>query len=561
VGPDQFISLSFDFSPDGRQLAVALATWHFPRVYGPVAQRFMAFDAHTGRPLWRRRYPFRYGQMEAHILFGRDGALITSAPQGATLVWDARTGRIVRRYPIGGRPALSPDGRTLALALNSHYAADPSAALGLLDLRTGHLRRLKENLPSEWIMSLAFARNGKQIVGPSWGGTHVWDIAGGEVVDTYGAQKGLAAANSDLAIDYRGLALFTAGDGTVTAWDPEGARRVGRVFPTSNESLACLHFICAVADAHSSVMAASFGDGRTALRDLRSGRFVDILPARDGTLPAVPAFLPGGRRLATGGSDGTVTVWDVPTRTSVAQLRYAEPVTSVAVSPDGTLLAVLRQAPGAPDAHVEVRDLGTDRTIYTHTTRFGPGGLAFTGDGRVLVTSDCCVGGAAVSGWDARSGALRFQHAVTEHDPAFAISPRDGTLAVGTKDGRVLWWDAHTGRSLQPPTKVTSSEVYQLAFSPDGRLLAANSDSVVLWDVDTRKRVGSGFPGVKGWNPGVAFEPSGRLLIFQLAATIEWPTDRPTLQRFACRVAGRDLTPEEWRDLLPNRPYRHVCPG
>jgi WD40 repeat protein len=256
-----------------------------------------------------------------------------------------------------------------------------------------------------------------------------------------------------------------------------------------------------------------------------------------------------------------VTVWDVPTRAIVRRLRYAEPVTSVAVSPDGTLLAVQRKAPLAPDAHVEVRALRTGRTMYTRTTRFGPGGLAFTGDGRGLVASECCVGGAAVIGWDARSGAQRFHRRVTEHDAAFAISPRQGMVAVGTEDGRVLWWDARTGRSLRPPTKVTPADVAQLAFSPDGRLLAVSSSAVVLWDVDTRKRVGSGFPVVKGWLPGIAFEPNGRLLIFQLAATIEWPTDRPTLQRFACRIAGRELTPEEWRDLLPNRPYRHVCPG
>jgi WD40 repeat protein len=118
-----------------------------------------------------------------------------------------------------------------------------------------------------------------------------------------------------------------------------------------------------------------------------------------------------------------------------------------------------------------------------------------------------------------------------------------------------------TGRSLRTPTKVAPSEVDQLAFSPDGRLLAVSAATVVLWDVGTRKRVGSGFPSVTGWIPGIAFEPNGRLLIFQVAATIEWPTDRPTLQRFACRIAGRDLTPQEWRDLLPNRPYRHVCPG
>ncbi len=93
------------------------------------------------------------------------------------------------------------------------------------------------------------------------------------------------------------------------------------------------------------------------------------------------------------------------------------------------------------------------------------------------------------------------------------------------------------GRAHRTPTKVTSSEVYQLAFSPDGRLLAVSSDSQMLWDVDTRKRVGSGFPAVKGWVPGIAFEPDGKLLIFQVAAIIEW------------------------RDLLPSRAYRHVCPG
>ena len=55
--------------------------------------------------------------------------------------------------------------------------------------------------------------------------------------------------------------------------------------------------------------------------------------------------------------------------------------------------------------------------------------------------------------------------------------------------------------------------------------------------------------------------PDGRLLLGEQTSWIEWPTDRPTLQRFACRIAGRDLTRDEWNELLPNRPYRHVCPA
>jgi hypothetical protein len=115
-----------------------------------------------------------------------------------------------------------------------------------------------------------------------------------------------------------------------------------------------------------------------------------------------------------------------------------------------------------------------------------------------------------------------------------------------------------TGRTLRPPTTASAGEVFQLAFSPDGRLLAVAGTGLSLWDVDTHRRVGNGFPREEGWLPDIAFEPNGRLLIFQLNAIIEWPTDRPTLQRFACHAAGRELTPEEWRELVPNRPYRRV---
>jgi hypothetical protein len=34
-----------------------------------------------------------------------------------------------------------------------------------------------------------------------------------------------------------------------------------------------------------------------------------------------------------------------------------------------------------------------------------------------------------------------------------------------------------------------------------------------------------------------------------------------TWEQFGCRAAGRDLTRAEWRDLLPNRAYRPICPS
>jgi hypothetical protein len=41
---------------------------------------------------------------------------------------------------------------------------------------------------------------------------------------------------------------------------------------------------------------------------------------------------------------------------------------------------------------------------------------------------------------------------------------------------------------------------------------------------------------------------------------VELPTDLRTWKCFACRTAGRDLTPTEWHNVLPDRPYQHVCP-
>ena len=104
--------------------------------------------------------------------------------------------------------------------------------------------------------------------------------------------------------------------------------------------------------------------------------------------------------------------------------------------------------------------------------------------------------------------------------------------------------------------------MFQLDVSPDGRLLATGdwAAHATLWDLRTHERLGDHFPEVPGVIPQVAFEPNGRLLITELGSASEWPVDRPTLQRFACRVAGRSLSPDEWRAVLPNQPYRRVCP-
>jgi hypothetical protein len=57
------------------------------------------------------------------------------------------------------------------------------------------------------------------------------------------------------------------------------------------------------------------------------------------------------------------------------------------------------------------------------------------------------------------------------------------------------------------------------------------------------------------------FTSSGDLLINYVGTATDWPINLGAWESYACQVAGRDITPEEWANVLPHRPYEHVCPG
>jgi hypothetical protein len=84
--------------------------------------------------------------------------------------------------------------------------------------------------------------------------------------------------------------------------------------------------------------------------------------------------------------------------------------------------------------------------------------------------------------------------------------------------------------------------------------------ATTVWDLRSRTQLGSSFPERPNTITAPVFEPDGRLLIDYNADAAQWPTDVDSWERFACQVAGRDLTPSEWRQILPARPYEHVCP-
>jgi WD40 repeat protein len=168
-----------------------------------------------------------------------------------------------------------------------------------------------------------------------------------------------------------------------------------------------------------------------------------------------------------------------------------------------------------------------------------------------------------VASWSARSGKELFRRRLAYHATTIAYSSDSRLLALGTETGQVRFWNARSGAPQGPPIHPSTSTVSQISFSPDGPLLvvSAQDTNTTLWDVRSRKQVGLSFPSRPGVLTAPVFEPDGRLLIDYLADAAEWPINVSMWERFACKVAGRNLTQAEWRDILPNRSYMRVCPA
>ena len=195
-------------------------------------------------------------------------------------MWDAGTGRVTRRYAIGGRPALSPDGRALALALNTIPRSGRARPWRCSTSVLGAIAELATELPENMVFSMAFARDGTRIVAPSFAGTHVWDVASGEIIESYRnleRMERLVQRHRDRSAGARGL--------HVRRWKHQrmGSRRraARRARVPRPPAPKCTGWTCSVIDPSGTVAAVLIGDGTVALADSRT-RGAHVLPARDG---------------------------------------------------------------------------------------------------------------------------------------------------------------------------------------------------------------------------------------------------------------------------------------
>ncbi|EMD32007.1 hypothetical protein CERSUDRAFT_99715 [Gelatoporia subvermispora B] len=232
-----------------------------------------------------------------------------------------------------------------------------------------------------------------------------------------------------------------------------------------------------------------------------TGGILSIAVSRDGT------------RIASGGVDKTVRIWDVSTGTAVGSPLdgHSDVVRSVAFSPDGTHVVS-----GLDDHAIRVWNLKTGTTVVGpikgHTR--GVRSVTYSPDGtRIVSGSD----DGTIRIWDAKTGAA-VGEPLRGHQywvRSVAFSPDGTRIASGSDDRTVRIWDAATGTALGSPLTGHDWLVGSVAFSPDGTRVVSGSldDTIRVWDVQTGDTVVGPITGHAGYVFSVAYSPKGSRIV------------------------------------------------
>ena len=146
-----------------------------------------------------------------------------------------------------------------------------------------------------------------------------------------------------------------------------------------------------------------------------------------------------------------------------------------------------------------------------------------------------------------------------------AASPDGSSFAVAGDTGDIVIIDVSGGDEERRSTSL-GAVVRWLDWSDDGELLVSGADDggVSLRDATTLERLGTVHPPHQGDPVPAGAQFIGDSHDVAIAsydgAVYRWETDLDRALDFACRMAGRDLTEEEWEEVLPAQPYRSVCP-
>ena len=139
----------------------------------------------------------------------------------------------------------------------------------------------------------------------------------------------------------------------------------------------------------------------------------------------------------------------------------------------------------------------------------------------------------------------------------------DDVVAAGVA-GQIARWNLSTGELVAGGQSQNSSDLTDVAVSPDGSLVAAahaSSRRMAVFHAATLLPIGEPFPvGDRTFVPQLT--PDGLLGHGLFNDVTVWTINPDTWEQTACTAANRNLTEHEWVEYIgPDEPPRPTCPS